>query len=51
MTVPGEPATTPQQTDGLPIGEVILKDFLVCCSFLANSAFLIQNAVPETKEK
>lgn len=51
MTAPGEPATTAQQTDGLPIGEAILKNFLVCCSFPANSAFVIQNAVPETKEK
>lgn len=51
MTVPGEPVPTPQQTDGLPIGEGVLKNFLVCCSFLANPAFVIQNAVPETKEK
>lgn len=51
MTVPGELATGAQQTDGLLIVEEILKNFLVCCSFLAKPAYLIQHAVPETKVK
>lgn len=51
MTVPGELATAAQQTDVLLTVEKILKNFLVCCSFLAKPACVIQHAVPETKEK
>lgn len=51
MTVPGDLATAAQQTDALPVVEEILKNFLMCCSFLAKPACVTQHAVPETKEK
>lgn len=51
MAVPGKLATSAQQTAVVLTVEKTLKNFEVCCSFLAKQECVTQHPVPETKKK
>lgn len=51
MAVPGKLATSAQQTAVVLTVEKTVKNFEVCCSFLAKQECVTQHPVPETKKK